>query len=90
LAESERINELVNQARRLRRAGLDLDDTLRELRRTGASIIESLRVVRIVEDVDLGRAKEIVDASTTWADRFASNDDLRRAAIEAVERDDGE
>jgi ribosomal protein L7/L12 len=87
LADSERIAGLVESARRCRSAGLDLDDTLSELRRAGATIVESLKVVRIVEDVDLGRAKELVDASSTWADVFAANDQLRRTAIEAIEDD---
>ena len=65
----------------------DMDDVLCRLRADGATIIECVKVVREIEAMHLGRAKEIVDASTAWADRFAENDDLRTTAIEGIERE---
>ena len=67
--------------------GVDMDDVLCRLRADGATIIECVKVVREIEAMHLGRAKEIVDASTAWADRFAENDDLRTTAIEGIERE---
>jgi ribosomal protein L7/L12 len=44
-----------------------------------------LKVVREVEGVRLGRAKEIVDSSATWADMRESNERIRSLAVKAVE-----
>jgi ribosomal protein L7/L12 len=80
-----RFDELAAEATRLRQEGKDIEDVLRVLRDNGATIMDSVKVIRQVESVHLGTAKEIVDASVTWADHYSSNDELRRVAIEAME-----
>ncbi len=74
-------------AKHLRAEGADLEATLRRLRDEGATIIQTLKVIRLVENVSLGIAKDIVDSSITWADRFHANDQLRAGVIEALERE---
>jgi ribosomal protein L7/L12 len=79
---------LVNLASRKRREGCSLEEVLASLRSAGATIIDSLKVVREVEGVRLGRAKEIVDSSATWADMRESNEKLRSVAEQALEEND--
>jgi hypothetical protein len=83
----DRLKAFQELALQLRREGHGLDDVLGRLRADGADVSESLKVIRSIEGVSLGQAKEIVDASTTWADRFSSNDEMRAVAIEAIQED---
>jgi hypothetical protein len=82
-----RLSELESEAQRLRQEGKDLEYVLQVLRDRGASIMESVKIVRLVESIHLGAAKEIIDASVTWADYYSSDDELRRIAMEALEND---
>jgi ribosomal protein L7/L12 len=83
----ERMTAFIGLGRRLRSEGSDMEEVLCRLRIEGATIIESLKVIREIEAIPLGKAKEIVDASVTWADRYGDNDALRTTAIEALEND---
>jgi hypothetical protein len=74
-------------ARQLRSGGSDVEETLVTLRRRGATIMDSIKVIRTVEAVPLGVAKDLVDSSIAWADQFDANDRLRQIAIEAIEGD---
>jgi ribosomal protein L7/L12 len=71
------MRDLLEVARDLRVSGADLETVLSELRRLGAPQVDCLKIVREVEGVRLGRAKEIVDASLTWADQQATNEQFR-------------
>jgi len=86
----ERFESLVNAARRMTSEGKDLEETVHDLRHAGATITECVKVVRLIEGVSLGRAKDLVDSSTTWADRFDPNDSVRQDAITALEDNDPE
>jgi len=79
---------LVNLASRKRREGCSMEDVLSSLRSAGATMVDSLKVVREVEGIRLGRAKELVDSSATWADMHESNERLRSVAQQALEEDD--
>ena len=46
-----------------------------------------MKIVREVDSISLGYAKDLVDASTVWSDRFSDNDSLREKAIEELESD---
>jgi ribosomal protein L7/L12 len=59
-----------------------------ELRDSGATIIESLKVVREIEQVNLGQAKLIVDQSATWRDAYAANRALRDEIVRAIDSAD--
>lgn len=76
---------LVDVASKKRREGCSLEEVLASLRSAGATMVESLKVVREVEGVRLGRAKEIIDSSATWADMRESNERIRSLAVEALE-----
>lgn len=79
------MSDLVERAKRVRLGGGDIDDVLTALRRDGATMIESVKVVRELESLPLEKAKEVVDASTTWNDRHSMNDRLREVAINALQ-----
>lgn len=79
---------LVDLASRKRREGCSLEEVLASLRSAGATMVDSLKVVREVEGVRLGRAKEIVDSSATWADMRESNERLRSVAEQALTEND--
>ncbi len=51
------------------------------LRRKGCSKVDSMRVIMIVLDVDLARAKRIVHESKAWAD-VRDRDDRLHGALE--------
>jgi ribosomal protein L7/L12 len=71
------VADLRETAAAMRAAGTGLDEVLAELRSQGASITQCLKIVREVEGVPLGRAKEIVDGSVTWSDMREANARLR-------------
>jgi ribosomal protein L7/L12 len=61
-----------------------VDQFLDELRRRGAFQIESIKAVRKFAKVDLGKAKEIVHYSKTWADLRESSEALHEALYQAA------
>lgn len=65
-----------------------MEEVLASLRSAGGTMVDSLKIVREVEGVRLGRAKEIVDSSATWADMRESNERLRSVAEQALEEND--
>jgi ribosomal protein L7/L12 len=79
------MERFLDLARDLRSKGMDLNDVLTELRDSGATIIESVKVVREIEQVNLGQAKLIVDQSATWRDAYASNVALRDEVVRAID-----
>lgn len=79
------ICRLVDLAKKQRRKGSSVEEVLASLRSEGATIVDSVKVVREVEGVRLGRAKEIVDSSDTWADVRESNERVRSLAMQSLE-----
>ncbi|MCP3993625.1 MAG: hypothetical protein GY722_00970 [bacterium] len=79
------LDDLIELSAQQRRNGDSVEQILASLRAQGASIVDSLKVVRAVEGVRLGRAKEIIDNSKTWADARESNDELRSIAVQSIE-----
>jgi len=61
-----------------------MDQFLDELRQRGAFQIESIKAVRNFAKVDLGKAKEIVHFSKTWADLRESSEALHEALYQAA------
>jgi hypothetical protein len=68
------------KAARMRLEGVPLEQVLGDLRREGASIVDSIKIVRLVESIQLGQAKKIIDQSDVWADRRDINRKIRLAA----------
>jgi len=79
------ISRLIDLAKKRRRKGSSVEEVLASLRSEGATIVDCLKVVREVEGVRLGRAKEIVDSSDTWADVRESNERVRSLAMQALD-----
>jgi ribosomal protein L7/L12 len=75
---------LIELARSLRAKGLPTDQVLRSLREAGAEQIDCVVVLREVDQISLGRAKELVDSSQVWADRHATNARLREASVKVL------
>lgn len=82
------LGHLIELASGMRREGRSIEEVLASLRSAGATIVDCLKVVREVEGVRLGRAKEIVDSSATWADVRTSNEELRSVAEQALDEND--
>ena len=82
------LDKLIDLAAKQRRRGCSMEEILASLRSEGATIVDSLKVVRVVEDVSLGRAKEIIDSSDTWADMHESNEGIRSLAIKVLEENE--
>ena len=82
------LKELIESSTKLRQEGLSLEKMLASLKAEGASIVDSLKVVRAVEGVELGKAKEIIDKSETWADLREVNDHLRSVAAQSLQASD--
>jgi len=79
--------DFLKLARKLRFEGMDWEEVLQRLRDAGATIIDSVKIVRELDAVRLGSAKEVVDASRAWSDRYEYNQALRKMLIEALESD---
>jgi len=56
--------------------------------RDGATISDSVRVIRNLEGIRLGEAKQLVDMSPIWRDAAAVNRQVRSAAIESLKDED--
>ena len=82
------IDEWVAFAIRKRQAGQSIEEVLTFLRAQGAGIADSMKVIRSAENIRLGEAKLIIDASKVWADVHDLNRSLREIAISAIENED--
>ncbi len=79
---ADRVSE--DDTRALWERSANMDQFLDELRRRGAFQIESIKAVRKFAKVDLGKAKEIVHFSKTWADLRESSEALHEALYQAA------
>jgi len=79
-----KFDEALEVAQAMQEQGLAIEEILAQLRASGVTIIDSAKVIRRIENGDLGRAKEIIDSSQTWADRRKANEQVRRVAIQAA------
>ena len=82
------LEKMIELSTQRRRAGDSVEQMLALLREQGATISDSLKVVRSVEGIRLGQAKEIVDTSKTWADFHEPSEKVRSIALQALESED--
>jgi ribosomal protein L7/L12 len=82
---SHDFESLIHEARRMRSIGADTDDVLAFLREKGCYKLQSIKVLREVEGISLGEAKERVHLSRTWADTREADDKLHEVAERALE-----
>lgn len=77
-------DEALELAQAMREEGNEIELVLARLRASGTTIVDSVKIVRQIEHVDLGKAKEIVDSSDTWANVRSTNEQIRRSALRAA------
>lgn len=80
-------DEQLGLAVAMRHAGASTDAILAALRVEGTTAAESVRVLRDLDGVRLGVAKESLDRSPIWADMRDVNEAVRRAALESLDTD---
>ena len=76
--------EVIDDARRLAGGGASLEMILMFFREKGFDKIDSINAIRALRGKSMAEAKEIVDHSETWSDRFLSDMEFRETAWEAL------
>jgi len=76
--------EVVDDGRRLAGGGASLEMILMFFRERGFDKIDSINAVRAMFRKSMGEAKEIVDHSDAWSDRFRSDREFRNTAWKAL------
>jgi hypothetical protein len=76
--------EVFEDARRLLLAGADQELVLVFLRERGFDKIDSINTVRKLLGKSTSDAKQLIDLSQAWSDRYESDRELRIAAQKAV------
>jgi len=75
---------VVADARRLAAAGADRETLLFFLRERGFNKIDSIKTVRELYGLAMPEAKQLIDCSAAWSDRFLSDLELRETAMRAL------
>jgi ribosomal protein L7/L12 len=76
--------EIIADARRLASAGADRETILVFLRDRKFNKIDSIKVIRALYGLSMPEAKDLVDHSAVWSDRFYSDKQLRETAWKAL------
>lgn len=76
--------QVVADARRLAEAGTDREMILVFLREKGFNKIDSIKTVRVLYGLTMPEAKELIDYSKAWSDRFDSDMRFRETAMQAL------
>lgn len=77
--------EIVADAERLAAAGADRETILVFLREKGFGKIDSIKTIRPLFNLSMKEAKELIDYSAAWSDRFESDMKLREIAWQAIQ-----
>ena len=77
-------HEVIDDARRLACGGASLEMILMFLRERGFDKIDSINTIRTLHRKSMAEAKQIVDQSETWSDRFHHDMQFRESALEAL------
>jgi len=77
-------HEIIDDARRLVGGGADIEVILLFFREKGFDKIDSINAIRALHGKSMAEAKEIVDRSGTWSDRFDRDVHFREAAWRAL------
>jgi hypothetical protein len=80
-------DQILASAKVRRREGDDVDDVIWFLRESGLSVIDCIKVVMSIENVGLGRAKEIVHFSAAWADTRPQNEEFHKRLAQNLDPD---
>jgi len=76
--------EIVSDAQRLAAAGADRETILVFLRDRKLGKIDSIKIVRILYALSMAEAKDLVDRSAAWSDRFQSDMKFRETALQVL------
>ncbi len=76
--------EIIADAHRLAAAGADRETVLVFLRDKGFNKIDSIKTIRPLYGLSMPEAKDLVDHSAAWSDRFYSDMDFRETALRAL------
>jgi hypothetical protein len=76
--------EVISDARRLAAAGANREMILVFLRDRGFNKIDSIKTVRPLYSLSVAEAKDLVDCSAAWSDRFDSDIEFRKTALRAL------
>jgi hypothetical protein len=76
--------EVISDARRLAAAGANREMILVFLRDRGFNKIDSIKTVRSLYGLSMVEAKDLVDCSAAWSDRFDSDIEFRKTAMRAL------
>ncbi|HKV61663.1 MAG TPA: hypothetical protein VJO16_07105 [Candidatus Acidoferrum sp.] len=76
--------EVVADAHRLAAAGADRETVLVFLRDKGFGKIDSIKTVRGLYGLSMPEAKDLIDHSAAWSDRFDHDMESRETAMRAL------
>ena len=76
--------EVFADARCLAAAGADRETVLFFLREKGFDNIDSIKAARTLYNLPMPEAKDLIDQSETWSDRFQFDMEFRDEAIRAL------
>jgi 3-deoxy-D-manno-octulosonic-acid transferase len=76
--------KIVEEARKIKQGGAGSEAVLKFLRDQGLGKIDSIKVLRDLYGIGLKEAKEIVDQSPVWSDRFEADHELWKELEEAA------
>ena len=76
--------EIVSDAHRLAAAGADAETILVFLRDKGFDKIDSIKTVRGLYNLSMPQAKDLIDHSAAWSDRFDRDMEFRETAMRAL------
>jgi len=76
--------ETIADAHRLAAAGADGETILVFLRDRKFDKIDSIKTIRLLSDLSMPEAKDLVDRSVAWSDRFYSDMEFRERAMRAL------
>lgn len=76
--------EIIADAQRLVAAGADQETILVFLRDRNFGKIDSIKTVQILYGLSIAEAKDLIDNSAAWSDRFYSDMKFRETAWQAL------
>ncbi len=76
--------EVVADAHRLAAAGADRETILVFLREKGFDKIDSIKTARELYGLSMPEAKDLIDHSAAWSDRFHQDMEFRETAMRAL------
>jgi hypothetical protein len=76
--------QVISDARRLAAVGADREMILVFLRDRGFDKIDSIKTVRALYGLSMPEAKDLLDYSAAWSDRFESDIEFRETALRVL------